>query len=278
MPVVYRGKHIPMKQLWSVYCALTSVSVQLMLQYRLTNLFWLLGMLFEPCISLVIWSTVATQNGGAVAGYTTASLTGYYIAWTLVRQWNIALTPFGFEQRVRQGQLSPLLLRPLHPFHYDLADFIALRIVGTLYWLPIGVVMVVWLKPDLSHDPLTILLFCVSLVFSFLMRFVFVYALGMIVFWTTRVSAVFNLYFALETILSGRLVPQALLPTWAQQLAVWLPFRWSFGFPIEIIIGKLSIPQILQGMGIQVLWGIIATVAFMVLWHAGIKRYSAVGA
>jgi ABC-2 type transport system permease protein len=138
--------------------------------------------------------------------------------------------------------------------------------------------MVVWLKPDLSHDPLTILLFCVSLVFSFLMRFVFVYALGMIVFWTTRVSAVFNLYFALETILSGRLVPQALLPTWAQQLAVWLPFRWSFGFPIEIIIGKLSIPQILQGMGIQVLWGGIATVAFMVLWHAGIKRYSAVGA
>jgi ABC-type uncharacterized transport system permease subunit len=31
-------------------------------------------------------------------------------------------------------------------------------------------------------------------------------------------------------------------------------------------------------MGIQVLWGMIATVAFVTLWNAGIKRYSAVGA
>ncbi len=267
-----------MQQLFSVYTKMITTSTQVMLQYRLTNIFWLLGMVFEPLIYLVMWSNVADTQGGSVAGYSVASLTGYYIAWTLVRQWNIALTPFGFEQRVRQGQLTPLLLRPLHPFHYDLADFIALRIVGTLYWIPIGVGLVWLLHPQLSGDPLVIGLFCVSLVLSFLMRFVLVYALGMAVFWTTRVSAIFNLYFAIETILSGRLVPQALLPAWTQTIANFLPFRWSFGFPIEIIIGKLSLSQILTGIGIQCAWGLGAALVFGWLWRAGIKRYSAVGA
>ena len=100
----------------------------------------------------------------------------------------------------------------------------------------------------------------------------------MVSFWTTRVSAIFNLYFAVETILSGRLVPQALLPEWAQRIANVLPFRWSFGFPIEVIIGKLTLPEMVLGLGIQLGWLAVATVLFVVGWNAGIKRYSAVGA
>ena len=81
-----------------------------------------------------------------------------------------------------------------------------------------------------------------------------------------------------ETILSGRLVPQALLPEWAQRIANVLPFHWSFGFPIEVIIGKLTLPEMMLGLGIQLGWLAVATVLFVVGWNAGIKRYSAVGA
>ena len=267
-----------MRLLWDVYRKMVMTSALQMLQYRLGNLFSLLGMVFEPMIYLVMWSALANENGGSIAGYTAGNLAAYYIAWTLVRQWNIALTPFGFEQRVREGGLTPLLLRPLHPFHYDMAGFIALRIVGTLYWIPIGVALWWLFSPVYPGGWLTLVIFAVSLVLSFLMRFVLVYALGMVSFWTTRVSAIFNLYFAVETILSGRLVPQALLPEWAQRIAYVLPFRWSFGFPIEVIIGKLTLPEMVLGLGIQLGWLALATVLFVVGWNAGIKRYSAVGA
>jgi ABC-2 type transport system permease protein len=159
-----------------------------------------------------------------------------------------------------------------------LADFIALRFVGTLYWLPVGAVLVIIFQPQFSSDWRMGVLFVVSLVLSFIMRFVLVYALGLVTFWTTRVSAIFNLYFAIETIISGRLVPHALLPTWIQPIAHILPFHWSFGFPIEIIIGKLSIPEILQGFAIQLGWLALSTVIFVRLWRAGVKKYSAVGA
>ena len=36
---------------------------------------------------------------------------------------NIVFTPYGWEWRIREGELSAALLRPLHPMHYDLAAF-----------------------------------------------------------------------------------------------------------------------------------------------------------
>ena len=47
-------------------------------------------------------------------------------AFALVRNMNIALTPWAWEERIRQGELSALLLRPVHPFHVDLAGLAGL--------------------------------------------------------------------------------------------------------------------------------------------------------
>ena len=101
--------------------------------------------------------------------------------------------------------------------------------------------------------------------------------MGMITFWTTRVSAIFELLFATELILSGRLVPMSLMPEWIQQLAWYFPFQWTFGFPIEALIGVLDKDALYVGLGMQLLWIVIGTVAVNIMWHFGIQRYSAVG-
>ncbi len=36
---------------------------------------------------------------------------------------NLVFTPFGWEWRIREGEFSGWLLRPLHPLHYDIAWF-----------------------------------------------------------------------------------------------------------------------------------------------------------
>lgn len=66
------------------------------------------------------------------------------------------------------------------------------------------------------------------------------WVLGLITFWTVRVAAIFDLYFAVELLLSGRVVPLDLLPDWARTVANWLPYQWAFGFPIEVMIGRLT--------------------------------------
>ena len=82
---------------------------------------YLLGMVAEPVIYLVVWTTIAEESGGTVGGLTTGELAAYYIVWTFVRNMGLVFTPYGWEWRIRDGELSGMLLRPLHPIHYDIA-------------------------------------------------------------------------------------------------------------------------------------------------------------
>jgi ABC-2 type transport system permease protein len=268
-----------MRTLFEIYVAQIKTSLAVAFQYRVANLFWLIGMMVEPVIYLVVWSTVASaQPGGMVAGYTAGQFAAYYIVWTLVRQMNIALTPYEFERRVQRGELSPMLMRPVHPFHTDMAGFIGFKIVTFVLWIPVAALLALAFKPELSPELWQVGAFLVALVTGYVMRFVLLWVLGMATFWTTRVSAVFELYFTLELLLSGRLVPLDVMPLWVRQITDYLPFKWTFGFPIEVVLGRLSGAEVLTGFAAQAVWFVIGTLVLNMLWRAGVRRYSAVGA
>jgi ABC-2 type transport system permease protein len=246
-------------------------------QYRVANYFYMIGMIAEPVIYLVVWSTIAHAQGGEVGGYTAGQFAAYYIVWTLVRNMNIVFTPYGWEPRIRQGQLSAMLLRPLHPLHYDLAYFAGWKVVVIVLWLPIAAVLAFAFRPELDPTLLEVAVFAVAIWGAYLIRSMLLWALGLISLWTTRVSALYELYFAAELLLSGRLVPMALLPQWARDLAAVLPYQWTFGFPIEALVGQLSTRQLLTGLLTQLLWIGIGTLLVQILWRRGVRRYSAVG-
>src|SRR5688572_31370957 len=90
------------------------ISILQQFQYRVANYFYMIGMIAEPVIYLVVWSTIANQQGGTAGGYTPGEFAAYYIVWTLVRNMNIVFTPYGWEWRIRQGNLSMELMRPMH--------------------------------------------------------------------------------------------------------------------------------------------------------------------
>jgi ABC-2 type transport system permease protein len=260
------------------YLTQIKTSIIIQFQYRVANLFYFIGMLAEPIIYLVVWSTVADSQGGAVAGYTAGEFAAYYIVWTLVRQMNIVLTPYAWEYYIKQGHFSAMLLRPVHPMHADLAQFIGWKVVAIAMWLPVAVVLALIFRPEINPTWWQVGAFVIALWGGFAVRFVLLWALGMVTFWTTRVGAVFELYFTAELLLSGRLVPLALMPDWAQTLANFLPFKWAFGFPIEVLLGRWTPQATLAGVGAQVLWCIIGLLITRLLWRSATRRYSAVGA
>jgi ABC-2 type transport system permease protein len=252
----------------------TSISVQF--QYRAANYLYMIGMVAEPVIYLVVWSTVARQQGGEVDGFTPDDFAAYYIVWTLVRNMNIVLTPFAWEQRIREGELSGMLLRPMHPMHYDLAYFAGWKVVVIVLWLPIAVVLSLVFHPSLSVTAAEVVAFAVAIWGAFLIRSFNLWLLGMITFWTTRVSALFDTYFVLELLLSGRLVPLELMPSWVQDVAAVLPFKWTFGFPIEALTADLSGSELLAGLGMQLVWIVVGIVGVRLVWRVAVRRYSAV--
>ncbi len=57
----------------------------------------------------------------------------------------------------------------------------------------------------------------------------------------------------------------------------FLPFRSTFGFPIEALVSDLSGPQLVRGLLAQAFWIGFGWVLAMVVWKRAIRRYSAVG-
>jgi ABC-2 type transport system permease protein len=267
-----------LRSLVDFYATQMRTSVVAQLQYRAANYFYMLGMVAEPVIYLVVWSTIAQQHGGAVNGITAGQFAAYYIVWTLVRNMNIVFGAPFWEWRIREGRLAGDLLRPLNILHYDLAYFAGWKFVVVALWLPIAVGLSAVFHPDLHPSALQIVVFIVAIWGAYFVRSMFQATIGMLNFWTTRGAAVFDLYMATEMLLSGRLVPLKLMPSWVQTLANFLPFKSTFGFPIESLVGNLSTRSLLGGLGAQVMWIAIGYVLFTFAWRAAIKRFSAVGA
>ena len=266
-----------MKHLLDFYWTNARLSILEQIQYRVANYFYMIGMIAEPVIYLVVWSTVAQAQGGQVGGYTPGQFAAYYIIWTLVRNMNIVFTPYGWEWRIRQGRLAAELLRPLHPLHNDVAFFMGWKVVVIILWLPLAAFLAWVFKPELSPSLLEVAVFFVAIWGAYLIRTMLLSLLGMITFWTTRVSAIYELYFAAELLLSGRLVPLSLMPGWVRTLTGFLPFQWAFYFPIESLVGDLSDAELARGLAFQLLWILIGLGLFKVAWRSAIRRFSAVG-
>ena len=195
----------------------TGVTTQL--QYRVSNYFYMLGMVAEPVIYLVVWTTIADQSGGSVQGITAGEFAAYYIVWTLVRNMNIVFGAPFWEWRIREGQLSGQLLRPLHPLHYDIAYFAGWKVVVIALWIPIGVALTLIFNPTFVLTAEKIAVFFLAIWGAYLIRTMFQSLVGMLCFWTTRGAAIFDLWMMIELLLSGRLVPLTLMPDWTQTLA-----------------------------------------------------------
>jgi ABC-2 type transport system permease protein len=61
-------------------------------------------------------------------------------------------------------------------------------------------------------------------------------------------------------------------------MAYVLPFRWLVSFPIELVSGRLTPGEAFIGLGAQAGWLVACYFLMRIVWRAGVKVYSAVGA
>jgi ABC-2 type transport system permease protein len=274
---IVRRREPWLRSMADFYLTAMRTQIQTQFQYRIPMYMYTLGMAAEPTIYLVVWGAIARSHGGSVDGITASQFAAYYIVWTLVRVMNIVFTPYGWEERIREGQLSGQLLRPMHPIHYDLADFAGQKIPWILMYLPIGAGLWIAFHPSFHPRPLGIVVFLVAIWGAYVIRSFNQFILGMITMFTTRAGAIFQVWFLAELLLSGRLVPLTLMPHWSQTLAAWLPFKWTFYFPIECLVGHMSNASLVAGLGYQLLWIATGALAVAGTWRLSVRHYSAVG-
>jgi ABC-2 type transport system permease protein len=267
-----------MKGLAELYVQQFKTTMAMMFQYRASLLIWMIGHVLEPLVYLIVWSVVATTGGGSVGDYTKTQFAAYFIVLMLVNSVTYTWIMYEFEYRIRHGSLSFALLKPVHPIHSDIADNVSSKVLTLPFMLLIAVVLALIFHPAFSPEPWAIGLFIPGLLLAFLVRFLLEWILAQAAFWTTRVSAINQTYFVLLLFLSGQIAPLSLMPHPVRILADILPFRWMVGFPVELLLGRLTLTEALMGLGVQAAWVIIGLVLLRVVWRAGVRVYSAVGA
>lgn len=264
--------------LLDIYRAQFKVYIASQLQYRVGLVIWLIGMVLEPVIYLVIWSTVARASGGQVGGFSAGDFAAYFITMMLVNHFTFSWIMHDFEFRIRRGEFSPRLLRPLHPIHSDFADNLTYKLLTGPVMLPAAAALALAFHPHWTLSPGAVAAFIPALLLGLGVRFVCEWVLALAAFWTTRVGSINQVYFAGLLFLSGRMAPLSLFPAPIQTIAAISPFRWMMAFPVEVLLGRLTTTEILTGLLVQLAWLAIALLVMAGFWRVGIRRYTAVGA
>jgi viologen exporter family transport system permease protein len=266
-----------MRGLLQLYVQQFKTTFASQIQYRAALVIWLISDILEPVIYLVVWSVVAQSQGGSVGGFTAPAFAAYYIILMLVNHATYTWIMYEFEYRVRQGGLSFLLLRPVHPIHADISDNLSAKLITSPGLLLVALILSGLFHPSWHPAVWSLAAAVPALALAFIIRFLIEWSLALCAFWTTRVGALNQAYFVGMLFLSGQMAPIALLPGWVQTVTALLPFRWMISFPLQLILGQLSPAEAWAGFGAQAIWALLALAIVRFGWRAGVRTYSAVG-
>ncbi len=248
-------------------------------QYRANLLMYLLYWLVSPIVYLSVWTTVANSQG-SVNGLTANDFMTYYLTLLIADNLTSDITIHLLGYKIQDGTLAGELLKPIHPILTNtLVNNLAFKALTLIVLIPIWLGLCLLFRPDFSAvTPLSLLLAMPMVALGFAISFLLGAVITCVAFWTTRVYSLAEFYWAIVLLFGGQFVPLDLMPPYIQQIAQYLPFQIRLYVPIQIILGRLPAEAIVRDFALGVVWFGLALALFLVVWRAGLKRFSAVGA
>ncbi|MFM2061755.1 MAG: hypothetical protein RLZZ507_1425 [Cyanobacteriota bacterium] len=262
-----------MKQIFKKILTLLTVYYAYMLEYRSELILWVLcGSL--PIILMGVWIK-ASEEGDF--GFQTVDFARYFFAVFLVRQLTVVWVIYEFEKEVVEGKLSPRLLQPIDPVFHHLATHISERFARIPFvFLLIGFFFLLYPQAFWIPSISNFFLFILAALLAFALRFLIQYTFAMFAFWTERATALENFWLLFFLFLSGLIAPLEVFPEAVRNVVMFTPFPYLIHFPASILVG---LPVDLTRGFLAILgWLLIFLGANRLLWRAGLKQYSGMGA
>ncbi|MEI7024446.1 ABC transporter permease [Paenibacillus sp. y28] len=264
----------------SKYVKSFSLGVQNSMEYRTNFFLSLFSCIFPIIIQCFFWRAVFLSSGKSdVFGYSYNQLIAYSILAVLMSK--LVGTGFQFEiaRDIKDGGMNKYIVKPIGYFAYRISCFLGEKSVQMSIILSISVLVVFVLNALLAFPVRAeqVILFLCVVPFALLLNFFIYYCLSGVAFWFHEANGAFRTFGLLANIASGGLFPLDIYPPLMQSVLHALPFNYVVYFPINVLCGKLSLLQMLEGIGMQVLWiGVFAALSNLV-WRTGFKKYIAVG-
>jgi ABC-2 type transport system permease protein len=224
-------------------------------------------------VLLALWQTLFAGRG-TVSGMSLETVLAYVlIAEVFAEQLACSV---GIEEMVWNGTLVGRFLRPM-----SLAGVFTAEMVGR--WLP-GLcffsVPLLLVAPLLGVDPrpdgaMAALLFAVSLALAVIVGLAIEVLFATLMLWLDlSMWLVGHLRGAIYTLLSGGVVPLALMPWGIGKIVAWLPFASTASAPLLIYTGRGDAARLI---GLQAAWAVVMVALAGRAWAARRERLSSHG-
>nr|WP_238355212.1 ABC-2 family transporter protein [Kribbella sandramycini] len=246
--------------------------------YRGSWVIFMLANIFVPVTSLLIWRTALAH--GARLPVDERYVTTYFVLLGFVTMATSSWAAGFIASDIRLGTLSSWMVRPASLLLGFVANNLSEKLLKLIALVPmIGIVW--WLFRESMVVPAGFgrwALFAVAVLLGAVLVFTIDILIAALAFWLDDVSALVQARVIIASVLSGAVVPLALMPSWSRGFVEFQPFRFTVSFPVEIVAGRLSGAELLLGFGLQLGYVVLAGVLARVVWAAGLRAYSAVGA
>ncbi len=244
-------------------------------------------MRFLPIITQIfLWTAVFAARAAAnpdepeIVGYTRDSMIAYYLLTMISRAFSsMPGLASSIASDIRDGTVKKYLIQPIDMVGFLLVNRMAHKLVYYLVALvPFAFLFFVCRGFFVGWpDAWTLLAYLASLVMAFLLGFFLEATLGMIGFWFLEVNSLFFIYMLFNFFFSGHMFPLDLLPGVWEDLVRLLPLQYLAYFPAAVFLGKLSPPELIQGLWIQFAWVVFFFATARCAFHFGVRRYSGYG-
>ncbi|MCA9389860.1 ABC-2 family transporter protein [candidate division WWE3 bacterium] len=251
----------------------------LVAEYRMAMVIWMVGGFVSTLIAAVLWLISTPASGDLIGGMTQHQLITYaWLSYLLAQL--IGWYPFYDVQReIQEGLISNYIIKPLGLWARRLGEEAAHHAIAVLLQLVGFVALSFILREylDFSADVGILIRVVPSLIFSILIIFGIQMCLGLIAFWVTDTGPLYALFWIFLSLLGGEWIPNGLLPDIVKTINSLMPFRYTFGFPLDTLLNRITMTEWYWGIGMQLFWALAVFILFKIMWAHGLKKYSAVG-
>jgi ABC-2 type transport system permease protein len=246
--------------------------------YRAEIIIWMLsGMI--PLIMMAVWVGKARAAGGEVGGFSAPDFAAYFLAAWLSAQLTVAWVAWELDYLIREGKLSPKLLRPIDPMWENAAAHIAEKIVRFPFILLVLIAGTLLVPGTVLVPSITAaLLFALSIWLAFWIRFLIAYCIGLLTLWLNQATALDEFYWVLSVFLAGSFAPLSFFPQVVRDVAQWTPFPYIVYHPVRILTGAATADEAARVLLVQAAWVVGMALVRQILWRRGVRRYAAAGA
>lgn len=211
-----------------------------------------------------------------IGGFTFEEMLVYLLIGLLFQTARSSQLADMISEKIRSGDVAIFLCRPVSFSKSLLFEGIGAKVVNLVVFSMLLVIMTILINLPTPAWQILLLFFMYAILMILFDIIVYV-MIGGLSFWFVEIWGIKASIEQVLWILSGRVLPLSLFPQVMQTILAFTPFLYlEFTFA-SLYLGKLTISEAFQAMGIFIFWIILMLVGVWYLYKKGFEKVSSFG-